>query len=126
MDNFKEVNDALGHLAGDQLLRSAGERLRQAVRKTDTVARYGGDEFAILGEDLRNEGGAAERAKAFLALFARPFILDGAECLLTPSIGVAITGDATAEPLDLLAEADAAMYRVRAASVPVSIRSATG
>lgn len=113
LDNFKSVNDTLGHDAGDRLLIEVANRLRGAVRSSDTVARLGGDEFVILHggfTDAEQELHAlTERVRAALS---RPFSIEGHTVRTAGSVGVAHTdGDATAE--DLLAEADAAMYAAK-------------
>ncbi len=113
LDNFKSVNDTLGHDAGDRLLIEVADRLRGAVRSSDTVARLGGDEFVVLRFGL----GDAERelrplTERILAALRRPFSIDGQIVRTAASVGVAHTdGDTTAE--DLLAEADAAMYAAK-------------
>jgi diguanylate cyclase (GGDEF)-like protein/PAS domain S-box-containing protein len=112
LDRFKLVNDSLGHRIGDELLAAAAPRLRQAVRSSDTVARFGGDEFGILLEDIGGEREAMEMAERIASVFAHPFVLGGTEHYVTTSIGIALTegGDA---PEDLLRDADAAMHRAK-------------
>ena len=112
LDRFKLVNDSLGHRVGDQLLAAAAPRLRQAVRSSDTVARFGGDEFGILLEDIGGEREAIEMAERIAGVFSRPFVLDGTEHFVTTSIGIALAqGGEAAE--DLLRDADAAMNRAK-------------
>jgi diguanylate cyclase (GGDEF)-like protein/PAS domain S-box-containing protein len=112
LDRFKLVNDSLGHRVGDQLLAAAAPRLRQAVRSSDTVARFGGDEFGILLEDIGGEREAIEMAERIAGAFANPFVLDGSEHFVTTSIGIALA--AGGEPADdLLRDADAAMHRAK-------------
>ena len=112
LDRFKLVNESLGHRAGDELLAAAAPRLRQAVRSSDTVARFSGDEFGILLEDITCEQDAIEMAERIAAVFARPFVLGGDEHFVTTSIGIALAeGGERAE--DLLRDADAAMHRAK-------------
>ncbi len=114
LDRFKEVNDRLGHAAGDLLIKTCASRLTASVREIDTVARFGGDEFAVLQsgiEDLADVQGLAER---LLAELSRAFDLDGQEALVTTSIGIAmIPADGDAPEL-LLQNADTALYRAKA------------
>ena len=112
LDQFKLVNDSLGHHVGDELLTAAAPRLRQALRSSDTVARFGGDEFGILLEDIASERDAIETAERIAAIFARPFVLSGSEHFVTTSIGIALArGGERAD--DLIRDADAAMYRAK-------------
>jgi diguanylate cyclase (GGDEF)-like protein/PAS domain S-box-containing protein len=112
LDRFKLVNDSLGHKIGDELLAAAAPRLKQAVRSSDTVARFGGDEFGILLEDIGGEHEAIEMAQRIAAVFTRPFVLDGNEHFVTTSIGITLAhGGELAE--DLVRDADAAMHRAK-------------
>jgi diguanylate cyclase (GGDEF)-like protein/PAS domain S-box-containing protein len=112
LDRFKLVNDSLGHAVGDELLAAAGPRLKQAVRSSDTVARFGGDEFGILLEDIGGEHDAIDMAQRIAGVFTRPFVLDGDEHFVTTSIGIALAeGGELAE--DLIRDADAAMHRAK-------------
>ena len=112
LDGFKAVNDELGHEAGDEVLRAAAERLRAATRDGDTVARMGGDEFALLLED---GGQAMDVAVRILAAFARPTSVGRHTVELGVSIGLADLGPGatTVSPDVLLQRADAAMYRAK-------------
>jgi diguanylate cyclase (GGDEF)-like protein len=116
LDDFKTVNDSLGHPAGDALLRGVAERLLDATRGSDTVARLGGDEFAVLLENVRADGEAAVVAERALGALARPFALGeaggAAELLVTGSVGIARSCPA-ADVDALLRDADAAMYRAK-------------
>ncbi len=110
LDNFKEVNDSLGHAAGDALLTQSADRLRACLRSGDTAARLGGDEFAVLVEGCNDDGEQAMQvAERISYAFARPFTLDEREAFTTASIGVVVShGDETGD--DLLRNADLAMY----------------
>ena len=112
LDHFKLVNDSLGHHIGDELLAAAAPRPKQALRTSDTVARFGGDEFGILLEDIASEHDAIESAERIAAIFARPFVLSGSEHFVTTSIGIALArgGELASE---LIRDADAAMYRAK-------------
>jgi diguanylate cyclase (GGDEF)-like protein/PAS domain S-box-containing protein len=112
LDHFKLVNDSLGHHVGDELLAAAAPRLKQALRASDTVARFGGDEFGILLEDIASERDAIETAERIAAIFARPFVLSGSEHFVTTSIGISLArGGELAD--ELIRDADAAMYRAK-------------
>ena len=114
LDNFKVVNDSLGHAAGDELLLAVGGRLRETLRRSDTVARFGGDEFGILVEDVTDENDAVRVAEQVAALFVHPFPLEGREHFVSASIGIAISDGAADRPETLIRNADAAMYRAKA------------
>jgi diguanylate cyclase (GGDEF)-like protein/PAS domain S-box-containing protein len=114
LDRFKVINDSLGHDAGDGLLIAVGARLRPVVRVTDTLARFGGDEFTILCGEVPSEREARDLAEQVLALFSAPFAVDGREVFETASVGIAL-GRAPMRPEDLVQHADAAMYRAKAA-----------
>jgi diguanylate cyclase (GGDEF)-like protein len=115
LDHFKVVNDSLGHQAGDNLLIGVADRLRSALRRSDTVARFGGDEFGILAEDIRTERDAVKVAEQIASAFVTPFPLDGREHFASPSIGIALADAAGGEsPAALIRNADAAMYRAKA------------
>jgi diguanylate cyclase (GGDEF)-like protein/PAS domain S-box-containing protein len=114
LDRFKEINDALGHGAGDALLKAFAERLNACVRETDTVARVGGDEFVILLEDVREDGDARAVADKIIDAMRREFHVDSKALRVTTSIGVAFTrGDTTGE--DLMKQADTALYEAKGA-----------
>ncbi len=114
LDDFKTINDSLGHAAGDRLLGEVGERLRTCLRTPDTAARLGGDEFAILLEDGGESVGAAEVAGRILQALDGPFLLDGKEVFVRASIGIATSGVSRATgpegAEELLRNADVAMY----------------
>src|SRR6266542_1450204 len=112
LDRFKEVNDALGHDVGDQLLRLVGPRMASALRPEDVLVRLGGDEFAMLLRDADPQQGAAVAARLLAALGA-PFILEGVALHVDASIGIAICPDHATERTTLLQCADVAMYRAK-------------
>jgi diguanylate cyclase (GGDEF)-like protein len=112
LDQFKLVNDGLGHAAGDELLAAVAPRIEQALRPGDTVARFGGDEFAVLAEDVQDERGATRIAERIAEALARPFILRGREHFVSASIGISI-GTGAEEPEGLIRDADAALYRAK-------------
>jgi diguanylate cyclase (GGDEF)-like protein/PAS domain S-box-containing protein len=111
LDNFKEVNDVYGHAAGDAALAELGRRLRSALRPADTVARIGGDEFVAVCEDV-DEAAAQSLAERLQEAIAEPFELGDRRHALRASVGVALGDD---DPEGLLARADAAVYRAKAA-----------
>jgi diguanylate cyclase (GGDEF)-like protein/PAS domain S-box-containing protein len=114
LDHFKDINDELGHVAGDALLKAFAERLNACVRETDTVARLGGDEFVILLEDFREEGDARAIADKIVDAMRREFHVDSKAVRATTSIGIAFTrGDATGE--GLMKQADTALYEAKRA-----------
>jgi diguanylate cyclase (GGDEF)-like protein len=110
LDGFKTVNDSLGHTAGDQLLIIVGQRLASVVEATDTVARFGGDEFAILVEDVRQPIELARLARMALDSLERVVEVEGREVFITASIGIAVGLE---KPEDLLRNADLAMYEAK-------------
>jgi diguanylate cyclase (GGDEF)-like protein/PAS domain S-box-containing protein len=114
LDNFKNINDSLGHDAGDRLLQAAAQRLVKATRPSDTVARLGGDEFAILLEGIRSDTDVERIAQPITAAFNRPLLVDGRGIESTASIGAAcsLPGD---DAEQLLRKADIAMYNAKAA-----------
>jgi diguanylate cyclase (GGDEF)-like protein len=115
LDGFKDVNDTLGHEAGDQLLVAVGERLRACVRPADTVARLGGDEFTILLEEIDSLREATRVAERVEQALRTPFVLAGEERRVTASIGIALNSPGNSEPEDLLRNADTAMYQAKRA-----------
>ncbi|MGH2962934.1 MAG: putative bifunctional diguanylate cyclase/phosphodiesterase [Solirubrobacterales bacterium] len=112
IDYFKLVNDSLGHPAGDELLRAVAPRLKQALRPGDTVARFGGDEFGVLLEDISNERDATRVAERIAIALSPPFVVQEREHFVTASAGIAI-GGAGQRPEALIRDADAAMYRAK-------------
>ncbi len=113
VDRFKAINDSLGHEGGDRLLVEVAERLRGILRPSDTVARFGGDEFVLIARDLPGEAAAVAVARRVAAAFAEPFVLCGQPQLVSVSIGLTVADGRGASADDLLREADAAMYRAK-------------
>ncbi|GJL73427.1 MAG: hypothetical protein NMNS01_26260 [Nitrosomonas sp.] len=113
LDHFKDVNDSLGHPAGDRLLQVVTERLLDTVRKEDTVARFGGDEFTVLLEELQDPKGAGIVAEKALNVLAEPFDLDGHEAYVSGSVGISLFPDDGQDVTTLLKNADSALYRAK-------------
>ena len=114
IDNFKVINDSLGHSAGDQLLQSMSERLRSVVRDRDMLGRFGGDEFIIMLRDVSGSYDPFVIAEQLRAEIAQPMIVDGAELFVTASIGITISDREGVTTTEMLRDADAAMYRAKA------------
>ncbi len=112
LDGFKLVNDALGHEAGDQLLRLMAERVRGVLRPADTFARFGGDEFTVLAE-ITSEHDAAEIADRVAEAVGTPFRLLAGEAFVSASVGIAVAPGPDTDPETLIREADFAMYRAK-------------
>jgi diguanylate cyclase (GGDEF)-like protein len=111
LDDFKTINDSLGHAAGDQVLVDVAKRLDGCVRATDTAARFGGDEFAILLEDVRGIEEAADAAERIVEALTEPIRLQGKQLSVRASLGIAVAQDAgSGDADDLIRNADAAMY----------------
>jgi len=114
IDNFKLVNDSLGHSAGDQLLMQIAPRLRAALRPEDTIARIGGDEFVVLLDQVPDERSAELIAKRMVEAFDSPFDLGvGGEHFAKVSLGIAIADEVASSPAVLLRDADAALYQAK-------------
>ena len=114
LDRFKFINDSLGHLTGDQLLVSVAQRLEACVRADDMVARFGGDEFALLLDDITEIYDATHMADRIQEELKLPFTLGHQEIFVTASIGIALSNTAYIQEQDLLRSADSAMYRAKA------------
>jgi diguanylate cyclase (GGDEF)-like protein len=115
LDQFKLINDTIGHEAGDQLLREVASRLTGCVRESDTVARLGGDEFVLLLTELKEEKYAATVAQKIVAVLARPFVLMGQEFNVTASIGISTYPLDGRDERTLMKNADIAMYHAKEA-----------
>lgn len=113
LDHFKNINDSLGHQLGDRLLRKIAERLRAALRDTDTVTRHGGDEFVVLLKGSAGSGKIAEIAQALLDKVIKPIHLDQHELVITASIGIAVYPGDGSDIVTLLKNADAAMFQAK-------------
>jgi diguanylate cyclase (GGDEF)-like protein/PAS domain S-box-containing protein len=113
LDNFKVINDSLGHEVGDQLLVAVAERIKHCLRPEDTAARLGGDEFTILIEAVDSMTDAVRVAERIAEILQPPFALDQHEVFSTTSIGIALSSPLQKQPADLLRHADLAMYRAK-------------
>jgi diguanylate cyclase (GGDEF)-like protein len=113
IDNFKQINDSLGHADGDILLATVGQRVLSSVRESDTVARLGGDEFVIVMPDFRSMDDVERCGQQIIRSAAQPVSVDGRDHRITVSVGVAIYPEAGLDAEDLLRSADAAMYSVK-------------
>jgi diguanylate cyclase (GGDEF)-like protein/PAS domain S-box-containing protein len=114
LDHFKNINDSLGHMVGDQLLKEIGQRLTDLLRQNDTIARLGGDEFIILLPEIGRVEDSAEAAGKILNAFQQPFICGSHKIISSTSIGIAIYPDDCQDTDSLLKNADMAMYYVKA------------
>jgi diguanylate cyclase (GGDEF)-like protein len=114
LDRFKEINDYFGHGAGDRVLRVTAERIRATIRKTDSVARMGGDEFVVLLNDLAEPGQAEDIAAKIVAALSAPVLVGKFQVPVSASVGVCTLGDELASADILLQRVDAAMYRAKA------------
>lgn len=115
LDNFKDFNDSLGHASGDRLLALIGERLRGCIRRSDTVARVGGDEFAIVISDIGSEQQVVSVAQKVLSCVGEPCSIDGRQYRLTASLGISSYPTDAKDPGNLIRLADTAMYRAKEA-----------
>jgi diguanylate cyclase (GGDEF)-like protein len=113
LDDFKEINDSFGHQAGDRLLKEVGNRLLGCIRTADTVSRFGGDEFVILIEQMKNMNEASQIAERILNTLTKPVDLEGREVATSASIGIAFGAHSDSSLKDLLNRADAAMYQAK-------------
>jgi diguanylate cyclase (GGDEF)-like protein len=115
LDKFKDVNDTLGHDVGDLLLKAATERLKAALRRGDTVARFGGDEFVLILPDLKTIENAIQVVQKILDSFCKPFLINTHQLVVTTSIGIAVYPDDGTDEAMLLKNADIAMYQAKQA-----------
>ena len=113
LDNFKTINDTMGHTYGDKLLLKVGEQLRLKLRKSDTIARLGGDEFIMLQTNISSMDEVYKLASRLLNIFKKPWKLDGREFYVTASIGISIYPNDGTDLKELMKNADAAMYRAK-------------
>ena len=113
IDNFKFINDSLGHTKGDILLQMVGARLKRVMTEVDTVARFGGDEFAILKVDVSNKSAAAEFAQKILDILSQPFHIMGRDLFTTISMGIALSPNDGVTSAELLKNSDMAMYKAK-------------
>lgn len=114
IDDFKQINDTHGHHGGDQVLVELGDRLISVLRSSDTMARFGGDEFVILCEDLTSATDAETMAARLVAAATEPWGIQGQAVSVDVSLGFAVTRSPTTDPTVLLRDADDAMYRAKA------------
>ena len=114
IDNFKVINDSLGHDAGDQLLRAMSDRLRTVVRDRDLLGRFGGDEFIVMLRDVSGSYDPFDVAERLRAEIAKPLLIDGVELFVTASIGITVSDREGVTTSDMLRDSDAAMYRAKA------------
>ena len=112
LDNFKMINDTLGHEEGDRLLKEAADRLQECIRETDIVARLGGDEFVVL-QEIEDRNAANGMAKRILEAFTTGFLLKNQEFTISPSIGISLYPEDSTDPKILMSHADTAMYRAK-------------
>jgi diguanylate cyclase (GGDEF)-like protein len=117
LDRFKQVNDELGHMAGDALLPSVARRLHKTTRDTDTVARLGGDEFVFIQTAVNSDADAAAFAGRVIKSVAWPHVVNGKAISIGTSIGIALAPRHGSDPDELLKKADSALYRCKAAGV---------
>ena len=114
LDRFKDINDTLGHAAGDRILKASATRLLSVVTPSETVARLGGDEFTVVMEDIIDESAAIRAALTIMEAFSQPLEIEGGgEQIVTPSIGISLYPNHALIPTDLLKFADTAMYRAK-------------
>ena len=115
VDDFKSINDTLGHRAGDEVLVKIAQRLSSVARRFDTVARYGGDEFVLLSTALTTAASLESIGERLLAALASGVEVDHRSLTVTASLGGVLVDDAAADPNDVLDQADAAMYAAKQA-----------
>jgi len=113
LDHFKDINDTLGHSAGDKLLKDVAKRLQRCVRAEDTIARLGGDEFTIIMNEVKHRQDSATVAEKILDSLSHPFMLEGEEVFVTTSIGIAGYPKSGKDPETLIRHADTALYRAK-------------
>ena len=114
LDHFKDVNDTLGHPIGDELLKIVAERLQATIRETDIVARFGGDEFALINANIGEPTDAVALADKVIKVLGKPFSIQGSEIRSSASLGIAVYGSDAPDAETLLSQADVALYRAKA------------
>ena len=114
LDHFKDVNDTLGHPVGDLLLQAVAERMKTCIREVDTVARFGGDEFAVLETNVLDPADAAALAEKLIDVIGKPYSLAGNELRIGTSIGIDVFGPESTDAETLLSHGDVALYRAKA------------
>ena len=113
LDRFKDVNDSLGHMVGDELLKMVGKRLKSSIRSIDTVARFGGDEFTIILSEISRDHDAAVISEKILERLSTPFAIENQELYVGASIGITVFPDDAKDEITLLRNADMAMYKAK-------------
>jgi diguanylate cyclase (GGDEF)-like protein/PAS domain S-box-containing protein len=113
LDRFKLINDSLGHDVGDRILRAVADRLSSVMRDSDTLARFGGDEFTVLCDGIDNDGDALEVAQRLVKAMRQPLATSSGETFVSLSVGIALSGDGPESGAVLLRNADVAMYRAK-------------
>lgn len=113
IDNFKTINDSLGHQAGDEILKSVAKRLNEHVRQNDSIARISGDEFTVLLSNIKNYEDASKVTQNIINSFESPVIIDTQEVFITASIGISVTPEDSLNDTDLINNADIAMYQAK-------------
>ncbi len=113
MDNFKPVNDEFGHKTGDEALKEAANRLKSCLRHSDTIGRIGGDEFAVIIPDIKNQNDAELVAQKIVKTICSPMLINNEQIELGASIGISIYPQDGDNPDTLMTKADSAMYNVK-------------
>ena len=121
LDGFKPINDGLGHDVGDLLLKALGRRLQEGLRASDTAARFGGDEFMVLCEDVADEQHVISIAERLQGAIAEPFMIDGHELSVSSSMGIVVSSGHDESAESLVRNADAAMYRAKRQGVAYEV-----
>ena len=121
LDDFKRINDSLGHAAGDHVLRMVAQRLSEGIRSADTACRYGGDEFVVMLPDVEDTKVAARIAEKLLGTLGTPYVIGEIEIRMTASIGTVVYPDDGGTCVELLRKADISLYRAKNGRGKVSI-----